>query len=233
MPLDDREYVQGSHPPTCTCADCQERRLQKLQEKHTAKVVYPSRRSSNRSHIHRRRFIKSSALASWKFPKLVLAGVTGIIRLIVRVFLIAISLCSGVLGAHGLYAYILKADIIVGSNTDKLFLEWDIPNLTISRVVEAITVHSVESIVLPVVLIAVGLLTMITQSSMAKRPLYRRVRFSSPTKASPIAWFMVVAGVVATVYIIANWESMDQGVAVLVIVANIIAVLWNLSIVGH
>jgi len=163
----------------------------------------------------------------------VLAGVTGIIRLIVRVFLIAISLCSGVLGAHGLYAYILKGDIIVGSNTDKLFLEWDIPNLTISRVVEAITVQSVESIVLPVVLIAVGLLTMITQSSMAKRPLYRRVRFSSPGQASPIAWFMVIAGVAAMVYIIANWESMDKGVATLVLAADVIAVLWNLSIVGH
>lgn len=29
MPLGDRDYIRGSHPPTCTCADCVEKRLKK------------------------------------------------------------------------------------------------------------------------------------------------------------------------------------------------------------
>jgi hypothetical protein len=163
----------------------------------------------------------------------VATGVVGIIRFVLRISLVVISLCSGVLGAHGLYVYIFKAGILVGSNTDRLFLNWNIHNLSISRVIEEVTVHSAESIVLPIVLIVVGFLTMITQSSMAKRPLYRRVRFSRPTESPPIALFLVIVGVIATAYVIANWESMDQGVAVLVIAANVVAILWNLSIIGH
>jgi len=233
VPLSDRDYIRGSHPPTCTCAECTARRLREFQEKNIEKRVSPFRRDSAKKHFGHRNFIKSCGLVLWRLCRLALARVIGIIKLVVRVFLIAISLCSGVLGAHGLYVYIFKTDVIGGSNTDKIFLHWNITNVTISRIIEEVTIHSVESIVLPIVLIAVGILTWITQSSMAKRSLYRRVRFSSPTQASPIAWFLVVAGIVVTVYVIANWESMDQGIATLVIIANVIAILWNLRIVGH
>ena len=233
MPLSDRDYMRGSHPPTCNCAECTARRLREFQEKNTGDRVSPPRRRNAGKHVNRSNFIKSCGLALWRLCRLVITIVIGIIKLVVRVFLITISLCSLVLGAHGLYAYIFKTDIISGSNTDKIFLHWDIPNVTISRVIEEVTIHSIESLVLPIVLIAVGIITWITQLSMAKRSLYRRVRFSGPTQVSPIAWLLVVAGVAATVYIIANWEFMDKSIASLIITANIFSILWNLRIIGH
>lgn len=30
MPLDDRDYIRGRHPPTCTCTECVNRRLKRL-----------------------------------------------------------------------------------------------------------------------------------------------------------------------------------------------------------
>lgn len=233
MPLSDRDYMRGSHPPTCNCAECTVRRLRELQEKNTGDRVSPPRRRDTEKHINRSNFIKSCGLALWRLCRLVITRVIDIIKLVVRVFLIAVSLCSLVLGAHGLYAYIFKTDIISGSNTDKIFLHWDIPNVTISRVIEEVTIHSIESLALPIVLIAVGIITWITQLSMAKRSLYRRVRFSSPTQTSPIALFMVVAGIAATTYIIANWDSMDKSIASFVITANVFSILWNLRIIGH
>lgn len=144
--------------------------------------------------------------------------------------LLVVSLCSGVLGAHGIYAYIFKANIITGVNADNIFLAWRVPIGSISKIIEEVTIRSIESITLPIVLVAVGLITWVTQSRMVRRPLYRRVRFSSPAQVSPIAWLLVIAGIAATAYIIANWEAMDKGIATLVITANLVSILWNLSI---
>ena len=30
MGLDERDYVRGKHPPTCTCVECQRKRLARL-----------------------------------------------------------------------------------------------------------------------------------------------------------------------------------------------------------
>lgn len=32
MPLDDRDYIRGRHPPTCTCTECVNRRLKRLRK---------------------------------------------------------------------------------------------------------------------------------------------------------------------------------------------------------
>ena len=32
MPLSDRDYIRGKHPPNCTCAECTNRRLKKLRK---------------------------------------------------------------------------------------------------------------------------------------------------------------------------------------------------------
>ncbi|MFC1864481.1 CAP domain-containing protein [Chloroflexota bacterium] len=37
MPLSDRDYVRGKHPPNCTCKECTERRLGKLQSQSSNK----------------------------------------------------------------------------------------------------------------------------------------------------------------------------------------------------
>jgi len=50
---------------------------------------------------------------------------------------------------------------------------------------------------------------------------------------SPLALFLALVGVVVIGYTISNWESMDQGVAAMTRAANVIAVLWNLSIAGR
>lgn len=156
-----------------------------------------------------------------------------IARWIFRTILLAISLCSGVLGAHGLYAYYFKTHIIVGVNADKLFLIGHIPSVYLKSTIEQVTIRSSESLILPIILMVIGLVTWITHSSMAQRPGYTRVRFSSPTQVSPMALFLVVAGVAASGYIIANWESMDKSIAVLVLAANAMAIIWNLSIFRH
>ena len=41
MPLDERDYVRGKHPPSCTCTDCCESRLKQLKkEVHPDYVSY-------------------------------------------------------------------------------------------------------------------------------------------------------------------------------------------------
>lgn len=154
-------------------------------------------------------------------------------RILARVFLVIVSLCAGILGAHGVYAYLFRSEVLIGDNSDKLFLAMHIPNAAVSQVIEKITLQSISSIILSIILVGIGIITWVTQLSIAKKSLYRRVRFSRPTQASPLAWVMIVAGVMATGYVIANWSSMDHTVAVLVIMANMIAILWNLSVTGH
>lgn len=34
MPLDDRDYIKGKHPPTCTCYECVQSRLARIKDKH-------------------------------------------------------------------------------------------------------------------------------------------------------------------------------------------------------
>jgi uncharacterized membrane protein YidH (DUF202 family) len=159
-----------------------------------------------------------------------IAFISGTIRWTFRMILLIVSLCSGILGAHGIYAYIFRANIITGVNGDRIFLAWHVPVGSISKIIEEVTIRSIESITLPIVLVAVGLITWVTQSRMTRRSFYRRVRFASPSRVSPIAWFLVIAGIAATAYIIVNWEAMDKGIATLVITANLISILWNLSI---
>ena len=225
MPIGDRDYVRGAHPPTCTCADCTQRRLDDSRRRR-----HPTRIAHSFSLVMRG---TSRGSAFVGFLGAVWALASGLLRALVRLFLIVVSLCSGILGAHGLFVFILGTDILTSTNAGSLFLEWCIPGATISRVIEGVTLRSTESLIMPVVLVAVGVVTIITQASIAKRPTYRRIRFPSPARVSPLALFLALVGVVVIGYTISNWESMDQGVTALVIAANVIAVLWNLSIAGR
>lgn len=64
MPLDDRNYIRGSHPPTCSCVDCTNRRLRDLQKGRNA-----SSRSSRSRSDNRPRAPGSNSSSGWKAPR--------------------------------------------------------------------------------------------------------------------------------------------------------------------
>jgi len=177
---------------------------------------------------HRRSIKLATAIRNIKTTY---AGVVGLVRITLRAFLVLVSLCSGILGVHGLYIYILGRDSVTSESIGKLFLVWSTPVDTINRVIEGVTRHSLESIILPIVLIAVAVVVMITQATIKKKATYQRTRPSSSARVSPWGMFLAIVGVAIIVYTISNWDSMDQEIAILVIAANVIAVLWNLSAV--
>ncbi len=39
MPLEDRDYIKGSHPPSCTCVECANRRLKRLRKEAHPKAI--------------------------------------------------------------------------------------------------------------------------------------------------------------------------------------------------
>jgi hypothetical protein len=222
MPIDDRDYVRGAHPPNCTCVECTKRRLEELQKRNrqTARVRPIA------SIRHRRRITLSTVI---RYIKTTSNGLIGLVIIAVRTSLVLVSLCSGILGAHGLYLYILGTDSVTSANWDKLFLVWSTPVSAINEVVEGVTRHSLESIILPVVLIIVAVVVMITQATIRKRPIRQNARGHSLARISPWGMLFAVVGVVIIGYTISNWDSMNQEIAILVIAANAVAVLWNLS----
>lgn len=156
------------------------------------------------------------------------------VRFIVRLFLTIISLLSGLFGAYGLFVFIVKTDTpiaFISENSDKWFFAFTISDTPVGVLLAEYTSRSVENVSLPIIFIVVGVITWVSQVGLSKKHIYRRIRFSHPTAASPLAWFMVIAAVIATVYVIANWNSIDHTVASLVIVANLLAILWNTSII--
>ena len=157
-----------------------------------------------------------------------------LIRFIVRLFLAIVSIFSGLTGAYGLFVFITKVDTLISfisNNSDKWFFALTITDTSVGALISEHTSQSVESIPLPIVFIVIGAITWVSQVGLSKNRIYRRIRFTHPTTASPIAWFMVVAAVIATVYVISNWDSIDPIVASLVIVANVLAILWNTSLI--
>jgi hypothetical protein len=157
-----------------------------------------------------------------------------VIRFVARLFLIVISVFSGLLGAYGLYVFITKKDSLISfiyENGNKWFFTFQISNISIGDLLTKYTKETLTNIWLPIIFVIVGSIAWITQVGLGKRQIYRRIRFAHLGGASPLAWIMVFAGVAATVYVAANWNSIDHTVAALVILANIIAILWNLSLI--
>jgi len=49
MPLSDRDYIRGEHPPACTCAECTEKRLKEVQRKQNKSRFQRKQKSATRS----------------------------------------------------------------------------------------------------------------------------------------------------------------------------------------
>ena len=61
MPIGDRDYVRGEHPPYCTCADCCARRAKRLKKRHILDYVSIPR-SNQKSLWHNVKGLKSNWL---------------------------------------------------------------------------------------------------------------------------------------------------------------------------
>ena len=52
MPLDDRDYIKGSHPPNCTCVDCTNKRLKRLRKEAHPNYISTCPRCGKKSLWH-------------------------------------------------------------------------------------------------------------------------------------------------------------------------------------
>jgi len=52
MPLDDRDYIRGNHPPSCTCVECTNRRLRQLRKEAHPDYVSVCPRCGHKSLWH-------------------------------------------------------------------------------------------------------------------------------------------------------------------------------------
>lgn len=156
------------------------------------------------------------------------------LRFLFRFFLIVVSFASGITGAYGLFCFFYKGNSLASlviTNANSWLSSYSISNTSLSTFATEYTQWSKASVSLPITFVIIGAVAWITQMGFSKKELYHRVRFSHPSQVSPLAWFLVIAGVIATVYVISNWNYVDHTVAILVIVANILSILWNMSII--
>jgi hypothetical protein len=71
-------------------------------------------------------------------------------------FWVVVSILAGVWGAHGLYVYFNRTDVLFGGNTDKLFLTFGVPSL-LERCVEWMSTRGFQSWVIPAAVLFGGL----------------------------------------------------------------------------
>ncbi|MFC1897060.1 hypothetical protein ACFLX8_00610 [Chloroflexota bacterium] len=79
------------------------------------------------------------------------------LRLPVKVILICASIVAVVLGAHGLYVYSSRLELLFGSEADKLFLAFEVP-IRLVPIVEWMSYKGLQSWFIPTVLVVVGLI---------------------------------------------------------------------------
>ena len=157
---------------------------------------------------------------------------SSVVKGLARLLLLVVSLISGVLGAYGILAFITKTEAVTNyiERNPNAFFDFRIGTSTIGSSIVEYTSRSATSLVIPILLVVVGTVTWTTQASLKNRTMYQRIRFRHPGQASPVAWLMVFAATAASIFIIANWNSIDHTIGILVIAANIGSILWNLSL---
>jgi len=79
------------------------------------------------------------------------------LRLPVKIILVCASIVAVVLGAHGLYVYFSRLELLFGGEADKLFLAFEVP-IRLTPVVEWMSLKGLQSWFIPAVFVVVGLI---------------------------------------------------------------------------
>ncbi len=82
---------------------------------------------------------------------------SNVLRLPVKVILICASIVAVVLGAHGLYVYFSRLELLFGGEADKLFLAFEMP-IRLAPVVQWTSYKGLQSWFIPAVFVVVGLI---------------------------------------------------------------------------
>jgi len=80
----------------------------------------------------------------------------GMLRVPVSLFLGFIGVLGTVLGAHGLYVYFYRLELIFGGEATKLFLTWEAP-IRLQDTVVWMSFKGVQSWFIPVAFLVVGI----------------------------------------------------------------------------
>lgn len=83
-------------------------------------------------------------------------GGTRMLRIPVKILLILVSICVTALGAHGIYVYASRIELLFGGGANKLFLAIEMP-AGIQDVVEWMSIKGFESWLIPAAFIAIGI----------------------------------------------------------------------------
>jgi len=102
----------------------------------------------------------------FKIPfKIKVKGGGGILRLPVKIILILASIFAIVLGAHGVYVYFSRLELLFGGEAYKLFLAIEVP-IRLQAPIEWMSLKGLESWFIPAVFIFIGLIIWYWQSSI-------------------------------------------------------------------
>ena len=105
-------------------------------------------------------------LFRFKLPfKLKAKGGGGMLRLPVKLILICASLFSIILGAHGVYVYFSRLELLFGGETSKLFLALEVP-VRLQAPIEWMSWKGFQSWFIPAVFIFIGLVIWYWQSKI-------------------------------------------------------------------
>ena len=158
--------------------------------------------------------------------------VGSLVKTLFRIFFLVVSIVSGAFGAYGVAVFFTKSETFTTfiTNHPNWFFNWVIGSTTVGATIIHYSDRAANGLVFPVVLVFIGTVAWVTQVSLKNRTIYRRIRFRHPNQASPIAWLLVLAATAASIYVLANWNSVDHTIGIIVIAANVSSILWNLSL---
>jgi hypothetical protein len=87
------------------------------------------------------------------------------LRLPIKVILICASIFAIVLGAHGIYVYFSRLELLFGGEASKLFLMLEVP-VGLQAVIEWMSLKGLQSWFIPAVFIFIGLVIWYWQSNI-------------------------------------------------------------------
>jgi hypothetical protein len=126
---------------------------------------------------------KHGTFAAWSFSdqplhkptKIKRKGRAGVLRLPVKIILILASIFAIVLGAHGVYVYFSRLELLFGGEESKLFLALGVPTW-LRAPIEWMSIKGLQSWFIPAVFIVIGLAIWYWQSKIEVGNVSKRLR---------------------------------------------------------